>query len=80
MNLGLHREVRNAHANLEVVSKYQWLGLDVRANGEVLRTEFCTIPTIIGWKREENLTKMTKKQQPITGTHGREEERVLRRG
>lgn len=42
MNLGLNREARNAHANLEVVSKYQVLGLDVRADGEDLRLN--TVP------------------------------------
>lgn len=48
MSWGLCREVRNAHANLEVISKYQVLGPDVNTDGEVLRTESYAITTVQG--------------------------------
>lgn len=48
MNWGLCREVRNGHANLEVISKYQVLGQDGNTDGEVSRTESYATATVQG--------------------------------
>ena len=76
VNWGFCREVRNAPANLEVISK-QVLRLDVSTYGEVLRTESCTIAKV---EKEENLAKVTKKQQPVTERGHGGERRKSREG
>lgn len=70
--MGLCRKVRNAHGNLEAISKYQVLGLDVSTDGEVLRTESCTILIARGRKKRKSSKDDQETAASHRGGHGRE--------